>query len=55
VDKKAEGDARFAEKTKIYQTSVGRAILSEILPKGMSFEEINKPLKKKEISRLINT
>ncbi|OZA30686.1 MAG: DNA-directed RNA polymerase subunit beta', partial [Polynucleobacter sp. 17-46-58] len=28
---------------------------SEILPKGMSFEEINKPLKKKEISRLINT
>ncbi|WP_353427525.1 DNA-directed RNA polymerase subunit beta' [Polynucleobacter sp. MWH-UH19D] len=55
VDKKAEGDARFVEKTKIYQTSVGRAILSEILPKGMSFEEINKPLKKKEISRLINT
>nr|B1XSP4.1 RecName: Full=DNA-directed RNA polymerase subunit beta'; Short=RNAP subunit beta'; AltName: Full=RNA polymerase subunit beta'; AltName: Full=Transcriptase subunit beta' [Polynucleobacter necessarius STIR1] len=55
VDKKAEGDARFAGKTKIYQTSVGRAILSEILPKGMSFEEINKPLKKKEISRLINT
>ena len=55
VDKKAEGDARFAEKTKIYQTSVGRAILSEILPKGMTFEEINKPLKKKEISRLINT
>ena len=55
VDKKAEGEARFAEKTKIYQTSVGRAMLSEILPKGMSFEEINKPLKKKEISRLINT
>ena len=55
VDKKAEGDARFAEKTSIYQTSVGRAILSEILPKGMTFEEINKPLKKKEISRLINT
>ncbi len=55
VDKKADGDARFAEKTIIYQTSVGRAILSEILPKGMSFEEINKPLKKKEISRLINT
>jgi DNA-directed RNA polymerase subunit beta' len=55
VDKKADGDTRFAEKTKIYQTSVGRAILSEILPKGMSFEEINKPLKKKEISRLINT
>jgi DNA-directed RNA polymerase subunit beta' len=30
-------------------------MLSEILPKGMLFENINKPLKKKEISRLINT
>jgi len=54
VDKKAEGDARFQQKTTLYHTSVGRAILSEILPKGMSFESINKPLKKKEISRLIN-
>jgi len=55
VDKKAEGDARFQKKTTLYHTSVGRAILSEILPKGMAFENINKPLKKKEISRLINT
>ena len=36
------------------QTTVGRAILSEILPKGLPFEFINKALKKKEISRLIN-
>jgi DNA-directed RNA polymerase subunit beta' len=35
-------------------TTVGRAILSEILPHGMPFEFINKALKKKEISRLIN-
>jgi len=35
-------------------TTVGRAILSEILPKGLPFEFINKALKKKEISRLIN-
>jgi DNA-directed RNA polymerase subunit beta' len=55
VDKNAEGDARFQKKTTLYHTSVGRAILSEILPKGMAFENINKPLKKKEISRLINT
>lgn len=54
-DKNAEGDARFTVKTSIQHTSVGRAILSEILPKGMAFAEINKPLKKKEISRLINT
>jgi DNA-directed RNA polymerase subunit beta' len=35
-------------------TTVGRAILSEILPRGLPFEFINKALKKKEISRLIN-
>jgi DNA-directed RNA polymerase subunit beta' len=33
---------------------VGRALLSEILPKGLSFDLMNKALKKKEISRLIN-
>jgi DNA-directed RNA polymerase subunit beta' len=35
-------------------TTVGRALLSEILPKGLPFAFINKSLKKKEISRLIN-
>ena len=33
----------------------GRALLSEILPKGMKFSDINKTLKKKEIARLIST
>lgn len=37
-----------------YKTTVGRALLSEILPKGLPFEYINKALKKKEISKLIN-
>ncbi len=37
-----------------FETTVGRAILSEILPKGLPFSVLNKPLKKKEISRLIN-
>ena len=37
-----------------YETTAGRAILSEILPKGLPFSVLNKPLKKKEISRLIN-
>ncbi|HKN08246.1 MAG TPA: DNA-directed RNA polymerase subunit beta', partial [Pseudomonadota bacterium] len=37
-----------------YETTVGRALLSEILPAGLPFETINKPLKKKEISRIIN-
>src|SRR5207237_7569609 len=37
-----------------YETNVGRELLSEILPVGLPFETINKPLKKKEISRIIN-
>jgi DNA-directed RNA polymerase subunit beta' len=42
------------QKTTRYETTVGRALLSEILPVGLSFSHINKALKKKEISRLIN-
>ncbi len=37
------------------ETTAGRALLSEILPKGMKFSDINKTLKKKEIGRLIST
>lgn len=40
--------------TNRYETTVGRALLSEILPKGLGFSFINKTLKKKEISRLIS-
>jgi DNA-directed RNA polymerase subunit beta' len=35
-------------------TTVGRALMSEILPAGLTFDHINKALKKKEIARLIN-
>ena len=38
-----------------YETTIGRAILSEILPKGLPFSVLNRALKKKEISKLINT
>ena len=33
---------------------LGRALLSEILPAWLPFSPVDKPLKKKEISRLIN-
>ena len=45
----------FQPVTKLVDTTVGRALLSEILPKGLPFTNINKALKKKEISKLINT
>ncbi len=52
--KDKDGDG-FTPETKLVDTTVGRALLSEILPKGLAFSNINKALKKKEISRLINT
>jgi DNA-directed RNA polymerase subunit beta' len=42
------------EKINRYNTTVGRALLSEILPPGLPYSYIDKALKKKEISRLIN-
>ncbi len=48
-------DGSKTAKTNRYETTVGRAILSEILPAGLPFELINKALKKIEISKLINT
>ena len=47
-------DGTKHEKLTRYQTTVGRALLSEILPHGLPFEVINKALKKKEISKIIN-
>jgi DNA-directed RNA polymerase subunit beta' len=47
-------DGTFTEVVNRYETTVGRALMSEILPAGLSFSIINKPLKKKEISKLIN-
>jgi DNA-directed RNA polymerase subunit beta' len=44
----------FEPSTKLWETTGGRALLSEILPKGLPFANINKALKKKEISKLIN-
>ena len=37
------------------KTTVGRALLSEILPEALSFELINKALKKKDVAKLINS
>jgi len=51
--KNAETDA-FDVSYALTNTTVGRALLSEILPKGLSFDNLNRALKKKEISRLIN-
>ena len=51
---KNKQSGELVAETKLWETTAGRALLSEILPKGLPFENINKALKKKEISKLIN-
>jgi DNA-directed RNA polymerase subunit beta' len=48
-------DGEIQENSRIVKTTVGRALLSDILPAGMSFDNINRPLTKRAISDLINT
>ena len=45
---------RRAKSLRTVQTTVGRALLSEILPKGLSFDLVNADMTKKAISGLIN-
>jgi len=48
-------DGSFEQKTSIIDTTVGRALLREILPEGLPFALANTELTKKNISRLINS
>ena len=50
---KASGEG-WEEVINRYNTTAGRALLSQILPKGLPFKAIDKALKKKEISKLID-
>ncbi len=43
------------ERTEIVDTTVGRALLSALLPRGLSFSLINQVLNKRSISRLFDT
>ncbi|SET64116.1 DNA-directed RNA polymerase subunit beta' [Nitrosomonas marina] len=51
-DTDTDGEQR--EKITRYETTVGRTLLFENFPPGLPFSLLNKTLKKKEISRLIN-
>ncbi|MDV2081197.1 DNA-directed RNA polymerase subunit beta' [Marinobacter xestospongiae] len=47
-----EGES--TETSNLVETTVGRALLFDIVPDGMPFEIVNKPMVKKAISNLIN-
>ena len=52
IERDEEGNK--VKKTSIQDTTVGRALLSEIMPEGLPFELCNTEMTKKNISRLIN-
>ena len=49
-----EGEGGSVEKLMLVETTVGRALLSEILPAGLPFSTIDQTMKKREISNIIN-
>ncbi|MBB5322307.1 DNA-directed RNA polymerase subunit beta' [Marinobacter oulmenensis] len=51
----ASEDGSATESFRIVETTVGRALLYDIVPDGLSYDVINKPMVKKSISNLINT
>ena len=49
-----EEEGGSVEKLKLVETTVGRGLLSEILPTGLPFSAINQTMKKRAISNIIN-
>ena len=48
-------DGGRSQQSSIVETTIGRALLAEILPEGLPFALVNTELNKKAISRLINS
>ena len=49
-----EKDGSITKNTRIVDTTVGRALLFQIVPDGLSYDVVNQTMKKKAISKLIN-
>jgi DNA-directed RNA polymerase subunit beta' len=47
-------DGTFRPRHRVVATTVGRALLSDILPRGLTFEAVNRDMTKKAISGVIN-
>jgi DNA-directed RNA polymerase subunit beta' len=47
-------EGEHTDKTSIEETTVGRALLWEIVPRGLEYELINQAMNKKAISRILN-
>ncbi|HEX2138138.1 MAG TPA: DNA-directed RNA polymerase subunit beta' [Woeseiaceae bacterium] len=49
-----DADGEKAAVTRLVETTVGRALLSNLLPEGLSFDLVNRDMTKKAISSVIN-
>ena len=49
-----DDDGEVATNVQLVETTVGRALLSNLLPKGLSFDLVNRNMTKKAISNVIN-
>ncbi|MCE1777030.1 hypothetical protein LWT33_23565, partial [Enterobacter hormaechei] len=47
-------DGSITKNTRIVDTTVGRALLFQVVPAGLPYDVVNQPMKKKAISKLIN-
>ena len=54
VENLLEEDGSLTSQRSVKDTTVGRALFFDIVPDGMPFELVNRPLDKKAISQLIN-
>ncbi|HEY5624793.1 MAG TPA: DNA-directed RNA polymerase subunit beta', partial [Gammaproteobacteria bacterium] len=54
VERRSENEGTEGVGSRLVETTVGRALLSEIMPEGLSFDLINQPMNKRAISRVIN-
>ncbi len=53
-DSNITDDGVLEHRTRVVETTVGRALLSEILPEGIPFEAVDRNMSKKAISSVIN-
>ena len=49
-----DDDGEVARNVQLVETTVGRALLSNLLPKGLSFDLVNRNMTKKAISNVLN-
>jgi DNA-directed RNA polymerase subunit beta' len=54
ADSNINDDGELEKRTTVRETTVGRALLSEILPEGIPFEYVDRDMSKKAISKVIN-